>query len=254
MLQKRVIPCLLIKNGGLVKTTKFKKPSYVGDPINTIKIFNEKEVDELIILDIEASKQGNGPDFNLVAEIASECFIPLCYGGGITNLEEAKKLFSIGVEKICIQSSVLKDFTLLSQISNQFGSQSVVVSIDIKNNWFNKKSLYSSKNNRYLRKSWQAFIQEAIKSGAGEIVVNFVDKDGMRKGQDLEFIKEAGNISSVPVIYIGGIGSLDDIKSSIDSGADAVGAGSFFVYHGPHKAVLITYPEYEVIRSILKEK
>ena len=252
MLKQRVIPTLLLQNGGLVKTVKFANPKYVGDPINAIKIFNEKEVDELIVLDIDASKNNQEPNFELVEEFASECFMPLCYGGGIKSVEQAARLFSLGVEKVSLQTSVLDDTSLISQIAEKFGSQSVVVSVDIKKNILGSYYLYSSVTNKTIKAvGWKDFLKSVAQAGAGEILISAVDRDGLMNGMDTELISEAAAELDIPMIAIGGVGSLSDIKEAVDAGACAVAAGSFFVFHGPHRAVLITYPKYNDIEKLL---
>lgn len=251
MLKNRVIPCLLLKNDGLIKTRKYSKPSYVGDPINVVRIFNDKEVDEIIILDIDASKNNSGPNFKLIEDIASECFMPLCYGGGVRNFNDAKKLFNIGIEKVCLQSSVLSDYKLITQISAVYGSQSVVVSVDIKNSFFGTSKLFSSKNKKMLSKPWRAHLADIQDAGAGEVILSAVDLDGMMGGMNLELILEASELLEIPLIAIGGVGSLNHIKQAIVSGASAVAAGSFFIYQAPHRAVLITYPKYGELESLL---
>ena len=252
MLNNRVIPCLLLKNGGLVKTQKFGNPKYVGDPVNAIRIFNEKEVDELLILDIDASKNGSGPNYNLISQFAGECFMPLTYGGGIHTVDQAKKLFAIGIEKVCLQTAVLKDLSIITEITKKFGSQSVVISVDIKKNWFGKYCIYSASDKKKLSMDLYTYISSVVSAGAGEIVVNFVDRDGMMNGMELAFISELSKIVSVPLIAMGGVGSLLHIKQAIQAGANAVAVGSFFVFHGPHRAVLITYPKYTQLTELLR--
>jgi cyclase len=251
MLRHRVIPCLLVNNGGLVKTLKFDNPKYVGDPINAIRIFNDKEVDELIVLDISASKEGREPDFGLIEQLAGECFMPLCYGGGIRTIEQARQLFALGVEKVSLQSAIIENTSLITKISEQFGSQSVVVSVDIKKNWLGKRSLYESSTGKVFSPNWMHFIQQAVAAGAGEIMLNAVDRDGVMQGMDVDLIREASSAISVPLIAVGGIGNLKDIKAAVDSGASAVAAGAFFVFHGPHRAVLISYPSYRELEDLL---
>lgn len=253
MLKHRVIPCLLIHNGGLVKTKKFSNPRYVGDPINAIRIFNDKEVDELILLDISASKENREPNYELIEQLAGECFMPLCYGGGIRTVEQARTLFRLGLEKISLQTAALDDVSLLKKIAGEFGSQSVVGSVDIKRNWFGKPGLYMSKSGRILPQSWQDYIQQLVAAGAGEIMLTAVDRDGTLEGMDNGLITEASAALPVPLIAVGGVGSLSDIKAAVDAGASAVAAGSFFVFHGPHRAVLITYPSYQVLEDMLKK-
>jgi cyclase len=252
MLKNRVIPCLLLKNNGLFKTTKFKNPKYIGDPINAIKIFNEKEVDELMVMDITASKENKGPNFELIERFASECFMPLAYGGGIKTLAQAKQLFACGVEKICLQSSILENPRLITELSDTFGNQSIMVSIDIKKNLFGNYRLFNSSLGKTINSNWVDVLTNLISFGAGEVLLNSVDRDGTMSGPDLELIKIASSHVKVPLISIGGISSLNDISNCITAGANAVAAGSFFVYQGPHRAVLITYPSYSDLSSILK--
>ena len=242
MLKKRLIPSLLIKNCKLVKTINFKNPSYVGDPLNVIRIFNEKEVDEIIIIDIDASINKIQPNYDLIYKIASECFMPLSYGGGIDKLETAKKIFDLGVEKICLQSSVLKNYKIIDEISTIYGNQSVIISVDIKKNITGQYKLFSRNKNLLIDINWKEHIKNCISHGAGEFLINSVDKDGTLSGLDLNLIKETKMICNVPFIIMGGVNSLEDAKKGIVNGAHAIGVGSFFIYHGPHRAVLITYP------------
>jgi imidazole glycerol-phosphate synthase subunit HisF len=251
MLQHRVIPCLLLRNGGLVKTEKFANPKYIGDPINAIRIFNEKEVDELIVLDIEASKVSREPNYQIIEQIAGECFMPLCYGGGISTVEQAQRLFSIGVEKVSIQTSALSNLDLVNKITSRYGNQSVIVSIDIKKNLLGKHQLYSSASGKVLSQSWVDFQKMAISAGAGEILVNAVDRDGTMSGMDLPLIKMASSDCTVPLIAMGGVGNIKDIQEAVQAGANAVSAGAFFVFYGSHRAVLITYPKYDELINLL---
>jgi imidazole glycerol-phosphate synthase subunit HisF len=251
MLNPRVIPCLLLKNDGLVKTLKFAKPKYVGDPINAIRIFNDKEVDELIVLDINASKEKCDPDYELIEKFASECFMPLCYGGGVRSVQQAQQLFALGVEKICLQTVALDDPTIITRIADKFGSQSVVVSVDIKKNFLGKRMLYRSADHKTIKRPWLQYLQCVENAGAGEVIVNSVDLDGTMVGMDLDLITEAASAVTVPLIALGGVGSLLDIKAAIHSGASAVSAGAFFVFQGPHRAVLITYPSCQELENIL---
>ena len=254
MLSSRVIPCLLLENKGLVKTLKFAKPKYVGDPINAIRIFNDKEVDELIVLDINTSKDGRDPDYALIEKFAGECFMPLCYGGGIRSVQQARQLFTLGVEKVCLQTAALDDPTIITRIADKFGSQSVVVSVDIKKNWRGKHKLYRSVDGKKIKQPWFQYLQHIVSCGAGEVIVNSVNLDGTMAGMDLDLIREAASAVTVPLIAMGGAGSLLDIKAAIHAGASAVSAGAFFVFQGPHRAVLITYPDYRELENLLGKK
>lgn len=235
----------------LVKTRKFTSPKYVGDPMNAIKIFNKKEVDELILLDISASKSKQSPDFEYIGQLASECFMPLTYGGGINSIAHAETLFSLGVEKVCLQTSVISDFQLVKELSKRFGAQAVIVSVDLKKNILGKLKPYSHAGKK-ISSEWLPLLQEAEASGAGEIFINSVDNDGEMNGMDIGLIREAATKLSVPLIAAGGVGSLEDIKAAADAGASAIAVGSFFVFQGPHRAVLITYPEYKKLENLLR--
>lgn len=252
MLKHRVIPALLLRNFGLVKTTRFKDPKYVGDPINAIRIFNDKEVDELMVLDIMASKERREPNYALIEQFAGECFMPLAYGGGIRNVAQARQLFSLGVEKICLQTAALENPSLISDLAYEFGSQSVMVSVDIKKNWLSKPKLYHSATGKFMDAPWMDTLNELVSAGAGEVLLNVVDKDGTLMGPDLSIIEQASTSVDVPLIALGGVSSLADIRDCIDAGASAVAAGAFFVYHGPHRAVLITYPKYEELAQLFE--
>lgn len=249
-MKHRIIPALLLDNRKLVKTQKFKKPKYVGDPINAIRIFNDKEVDELMVLDISATKENLEPDYSMIEQFAGECFMPLAYGGGIRSLQQAKKIFALGVEKICIQTEALINPRLVKDLANEFGSQSIMVSIDIKRNWFGKAKVYCASQNKSFPINWLKLIKDLVNIGAGEVLLNSVDRDGTLSGPDLNLIKQASSCVNVPLIALGGISSLEDIKEAINVGASAVAAGAFFVYQGPHRAVLITYPKYDELRKL----
>ncbi len=253
MLKHRIIPSLLLKNGLLVKTLKFANPKYVGDPINAIRVFNTKEVDELMVIDIDASKYKKEPNYSLIEQIAGECFMPLCYGGGIRTVDQASKIFKLGVEKISIQTAAIEDLDLVTRLADKFGSQSVIVSVDIKKDWLQRPRLYLSSEGKPIDLYWLDFIKNAVDRGAGEILLNAVDKDGTLKGPDLKLIELASENINTPLIAIGGISSLDDIRSVVKAGASAVAAGAFFVFHGPHKAVLITYPQHQELVSLFNE-
>lgn len=250
MLKHRVIPALLLRNGGVVKTQRFKDPKYVGDPINAIRIFNEKEVDELMVLDITASKEKREPDYELIEQFAGECFMPLAYGGGVRTVKQAQRIFASGVEKICIQTAALDNLQLIRELADRFGSQSIMVSLDIKKNWFGRAQAFAAAKGMTLSTDWLQLLSGLVGAGAGEVLLNAVDKDGTLSGPDLDLIRQASEQVDVPLIALGGVSSLADIKSAVEAGASAVAAGAFFVYHGPHRAVLITYPKYHELEQL----
>jgi len=247
----RVIPILLLHEKGLVKTTKFTSPKYIGDPINAIKIFNEKEIDELIFLDIDASKNNLEPDYNLLSEIASECFMPLGYGGGITKVEQVSHILDIGIEKVVINSSAISNPKLVYESSKVTGKQSIVVSIDIKNNWLGNRKIFSHSGLDTSNINVIEFIKIIEDNGAGELIINSVDNDGMMAGYDIEFLKEVTESVNIPVVACGGAGKIIHFQEAINCGkCSAVAAGSMFVFHGPHKAVLINYPDQKKLENI----
>lgn len=240
----RLIPCLTMINRGLVKTTKFSNPRYLGDPINTVKIFNGKSVDELCILDIKATSGKKGPDFEYLKDIASEAFMPLSYGGGITHISEIEKLFYIGYEKIIINTSFTTNPTLIKEAVKLAGSQSVVVSIDVKNEFFGKRVCYINDGSIKIKESPVMLAKKAEELGAGEILLNSITYDGTMQGYDIELVKQVTDVVSIPVIACGGAKDIHDFKQVLEEGgAHAVAAGSFYVYYGKQKAVLITAPE-----------
>ena len=252
MLKTRVIPSLLLKNGGLVKTVKFGSPKYVGDPINAIKIFNDKEVDELVILDIEASKNTKGIDFDLLTRINKEAFMPLGYGGGIKNIQDAKRIFNLGYEKIIINSAALYNPKLITEISNISGNQSTVVCIDVKKNIFGKYYVFDHVKNKLTDLNPFDYVKTIEKLGAGELIVYSVDQEGTFKGYDLNLIKGVSEIVNIPVVALGGANDVEDLAKAINIGASAVSAGSMFVFHGPHHAVLITYPDKKTLKNLFE--
>jgi len=248
----RVIPCLLLQDGGLVKTRKFGHPRYVGDPINAIRIFNEKYVDELIFLDITASRTGAEPDYDLVACIAGECFMPLCYGGGIRTLEQARRIVGLGVEKIAVNSMAIDRPQLLTELSQELGASSVVAAIDVKRDLFGRERVYHPGKRRLTRLDPVLHAKAVVAAGAGEILVNDVDRDGQYCGFDTALIARISSAVDVPVIACGGAGRLDDMRAAVRAGASAAAAGSIFVFYGPHRAVLINYPDYPSVRRLFE--
>jgi cyclase len=246
MLRSRIIPCLLVQNKGLVKTTNFKDPKYVGDPINAVKIYNEKEVDELIVLDIDASIENRGPDFEMIKNLAVECRMPFCYGGGVTTVEEAKKIISLGAEKVAISSAAFRNPNLIAEIGKAVGIQSVVIVIDLKKKGFlggGSYDIYIKNGKEKVSIKLKEFILELNKIGVGEIVINSIDKDGTMLGYDLKLVEMIRELTYVPITVLGGAGSLDDIKNLINSfKIIGAAAGSLFVFKGKYRAVLINYP------------
>jgi len=254
MLLKRVIPSILFSNDGLYKTVKYKNKKYVGDPINTIRLFNDLKVDELILLDIDATKSGKGPNFNLIKEIASECFMPLCYGGGISSIDQAENIFSLGVEKICLNARAFFDLKLVTSLSEIYGCQSIVVSIDVKRNFFGKSQLFSYSGKATPKYTVEGFAKKVAEAGAGEIFLTSVEREGSMNGFDLSLISHISTAVDIPIIAHGGGGDLSHILSAFEQGASAVSCGSKFIYQGPHKAVLINYlteEEHQVINPVL---
>ncbi|MES2618310.1 MAG: AglZ/HisF2 family acetamidino modification protein [Bacteroidota bacterium] len=243
MLQSRTIPCLLLKEEGLYKTVQFKHPVYVGDPINAVKIFNEKEVDELMILDITATRQKREPNYELLKQIASECFMPLAYGGGITNLQQAAQLFELGIEKVALNTSAIHNPQLITEITNIYGNQSVIVSIDVKKNLWGKYGIYSQNGTKKTELDIASFIKKLESMGAGELLVTNIDKEGTWTGPDIELIKSITSSVNIPVIAGGGCGSIQHIADAINLGkASAVAIGSMAVFQKKGMGVLISFP------------
>ena len=244
MLRPRIIPCLLLHDGGLVKTIRFKEHKYVGDPINAIKIFNEKEADELVVLDIDATVKGCEPDYRQIAYFAAECRMPLCYGGGIRSAQQAKKIIALGVEKVAISAAALERPELISEIAEEIGNQSVVVVLDAKSHRFGSGyDVWTHNATRNTRRNVFEVALEAEKLGAGEILVNSVDNDGRMKGYNLPLISKMRKSLRVPITVLGGAGSLADMNELVSAcGVVGVAAGSLFVFKGPYRAVLINYP------------
>jgi imidazole glycerol-phosphate synthase subunit HisF len=243
MLRTRVIPCLLLKGEGLVKTTKFADATYVGDPINAIRIFNDKEVDELIFLDITASLEGRGPALRAIRDFASECFMPVAYGGGIRSLDDARKVLALGIEKIIINTMALRRPELVCEIAREFGAQAVVISIDAKRRLLGGYEVMGAGGTETTGMRPAEHARRMVELGAGEILINSIERDGTQSGYDLALVRSVADAVPVPVIACGGAGALTDFSEAVNEGhASAVAAGSMFVFHGRHRAVLINYP------------
>lgn len=247
------MPVLLIQNGGLVKSIRFKDHKYVGDPLNAVKIFNDKEVDEIVILDISASREKRPPNIQQIAEIAGEAFMPLAYGGGITRLEEIKEILYQGAEKVVLNTSAIDRPELITEAASRFGSQSIVVSIDAQKNWLGKYKVYRDNGAKATALAPEELAQKAEAAGAGEIFLTSIDRDGTFLGYDLDLIKRVSQAVGIPVIACGGAAEITDLQKAVnEGGASAVAAGSMFVYQRPHRAVLISYPSQQELRLIAK--
>lgn len=250
----RVMPVLLLENGRLVKTTKFAKASYVGDLLNSVRIFNEKEVDEIVILDIAASKTKIGPNFSMVKQVTDECFMPLAYGGGISSVDQIRKLIGMGVEKVVINTAAMNRPCFVSEAAAAVGSQSIVVSVDVKRDLFGSyraRALSGAK--KVVTKSLPDLVKSLINAGAGEILLNNIDRDGTLLGYDHDLLSQVTSIASVPVISCGGAANVTDIARAVaKSGAAACAAGALFTYRGPHRAVLLSYPSPKQIYTALQ--
>jgi imidazole glycerol-phosphate synthase subunit HisF len=246
MLRPRIIPCLLVHKGGLVKTQGFKDPKYVGDPINAVRIFNEKEADELMVLDIDATVNGVGPDFGLIAKLAAECRMPLCYGGGVTAADQATRLVDMGVEKVAISAAAIARPSLLTEMAAAVGSQSVVAVLDVRRNkgFFSKGYEVCSHNGKTAYSHNPVALAKQLQdAGAGEIVINSVDRDGQMHGYDLDLAIQVKAALKVPVTFLGGAGTLEHVDELISKlGVVGAAAGSLFVFKGKYRAVLINYP------------
>lgn len=252
-LRPRVIPVLLLQNGKLVKTCRFKQAKYVGDPINAVKIFNEKEVDELILLDIGCSSDGTEPNYELIHKIVSEAFMPVGYGGGIKNAQQAKQIFDLGMEKIILNTSLQNNPELVTQISSVYGSSSLVAGIDYKKNLFGKNKVYfksGSTKSEYNPIEWALKLQAL---GAGEIFLNSIDREGAYSGYDYHLLNDISAKVDVPIVISGGASTTEDFIKAIVSGASGMAVGSMFIYKRPHNAVLISYPSNDEIKKIYSD-
>jgi imidazole glycerol-phosphate synthase subunit HisF len=257
MLRPRIIPCLLVHKGGLVKTQKFKDPRYVGDPINAVRIFNEKEADELMVLDIDATVNKVAPDFALIAKLASECRMPLCYGGGVTTAEQVARIVDMGVEKVAVSAAAVAKPSLLTEMAAAVGQQSVVAVLDVRkrSGLFTKGYELCTHNGKSVhRLDPIVFAKQLQDAGAGEIVINSIDRDGLMQGYDLELASQVKQALKVPVTFLGGSGSLDHMSELIlNLGVVGAAAGSLFVFKGKYRAVLINYPTPEQKIKLCRE-
>lgn len=253
MYRHRIIPCLLRHKNGLYKTQNFKSPKYLGDPLNIAKLFNEKEVDELLVIDIDATRNNAQPDYDFIDQIASECFMPVCYGGGVNSIEQMRHIFSLGIEKIAISSSIVGSQTLLQEAAETFGKQSIVAVIDVKTGLFGKYGAYTHNGTTKIKTPLLSLISAIEKHGAGELVINNISRDGCMGGYDLALMKQVTSSVNIPVVALGGAGKLEDMVAAIkDAGCSAAAAGSFFVFSGVHRAVLVSYPTRQEIDTAFR--
>ena len=254
-LRTRIIPALLLRNESLVKTFQFGKFTYVGDPCNTVRIFNELEVDELLFLDITATKEGRSPNLKILAEIANECFMPLSYGGGIRSLEQAKSVFELGFEKVAVNTSAVRDPVLITEIARQYGSQAVMVSIDVKSNYWGKQTVRTNSGSCNTGYDTVRWAQEVEDLGAGEILLTSIDREGTWEGFDLALIKSVSDSVSIPVVAHGGAGAVDDIVKAVKFGnASAVALGSMVVFQKKGMGVLVNFLDHELLDAIALSK
>jgi imidazole glycerol-phosphate synthase subunit HisF len=251
MYRARVIPCLLLSGERLVKTVRFKQPTYVGDPINAVKIFNDREVDELMLLDITATRERRDPPFDHLRAIAGECFMPLSYGGGIRAIEQARRLFSIGIEKVVINTAAVDAAALLTAIAAEYGSQAVIASIDVKQDWLGRSRVFTRAGTQNTGLSPRQHAEAVVDRGAGEILLTSIDRDGTMTGYDLEMVRELSAAVPVPLVACGGAGTLAHLGEAINAGASAVAAGSLFVFSGSRRGVLINYPSAAELKAAL---
>jgi cyclase len=251
MIRPRVIPCLLLKNEGLVKTVKFKDPKYLGDPINIVRIFNDKEVDELIFLDILATTENRRPNFELLGKITSECFMPLGYGGGIRDMDDVKKLLAIGVEKFVLNTAAVENPALIRVAADYAGSQAVVISMDVKKTLIGKYEVFICAGKKGTGLDPVQLAVDMQKQGAGEIFLNSIDRDGTMQGYDLDLIRRVADSVPVPVVACGGAGNIGHLVEAVKAGASAAAAGSMFVFQGPLRGVLISYPAQEELKKVM---
>lgn len=254
MLRPRITPCLLMHKGGLVKTVGFKEPKYVGDPINAVKIFNEKEADELMVVDIDATVKGVEPDYKLISHLANECRMPLCYGGGVKTPEQAKRIIQLGVEKVSLSAAALEDPALVGRIAQEVGRQSVVVVLDTKKRLMAREpEIWTHNGTRNTKRPVMEVAQQMAAQGAGEIVVNSIDLDGRMGGYDLELAVRLRQALRIPLTILGGAGSLDHIEALVRRcGVVGAAAGSLFVFKGVYKAVLINYPNPDAKEALVQ--
>lgn len=241
MLRTRVIPILLLRRRGLVKTIRFRKPEYVGDPVNVVRIFNDKEVDEIVLNEITATRHGKDPDFELLEQIATEAFMPVCYGGGVRSTDTARRILRLGMEKVAVNSAAFEDPSFVARLAGDLGSQCVVVSVDVRRTWRGKYEVFSHAGLRVPERDPLRWVERLVGLGAGEILLNAVHRDGTMTGYDLELLAQFRGRFDVPIVACGGASSFLDMKAAVARGASALGVGARFIYEGPYRAVLVSY-------------
>ncbi len=243
MIQTRVIPCLLLRGNGLVKTRRFKDAVYVGDPVNAVRIFSDKEADEVVILDIDASREGRDPNYELIAEMAGEAFMPVAYGGGVRSLEQIRRLIRSGVEKVVINTLATESTHIIRAAVEVFGSQAIVGAVDVRRKFLGGYAVMAKSATETTKLNFQQHIQNLVQAGVGELLINDVERDGCMVGYDMNLVRSVAQ-APVSVVVCGGAGTLEHLREAVlDGGASAVAAGSMFVFHGKHRAVLINYPK-----------
>ena len=252
MFRSRLIPIILIENKGLYKSIKFKNHRYLGDPLNTIRLFNDKEVDELVILDIGARKSTKGINFEYLEKLSSECFMPVCYGGGVDDILQVEKLFKLGFEKISFNTALNEKIDLVNEVAKKYGVQSVVASIDVKKNIFGKYNIYTENGTKKIKWNLEEYIKYLQDNGVGEILLTSIDQEGTMTSYDYELIKLVSGFVNIPVVANGGASNLSDCKEAIDYGASAAAASSIFSYYGKKSAVLVNYPPHNELKDLFE--
>lgn len=247
MYRARIIPCLLIRGNGLVKTKRFKDPVYIGDPLNAMRIFSDKEVDEIVVLDIDASRLGGEINYDLISEMAGEAFMPMAYGGGIRSIDQVRRLIRSGIEKIVVNSAAVDSTDVITAAAGIFGRQAVVGAIDVKRSLFGGYKVMVKSGTVEARVTLDDHVRNLVSAGVGEILINSIDQDGLMSGYDLNLVRLVSELVDVPVVACGGAGTIEHLKAGVAAGAAAVSAGSMFVFHGKRRAVLINYPSDAVI-------
>ena len=246
MARPRIIPCLLLRKTGLVKGEKFSNHRYIGDAINAVRIFNDKQVDELVVLDIDATREGREPDYSLIEQLAGECFMPLAYGGGVRSVSQMEKLYRLGCEKVIITTAAAQP-GLIAEAAQRFGRQSVVVGVDVRKKLLGGYEVMSHNGTQKIAALLPDYLERLMAEGAGEIMLQAIHRDGTLQGYDLDLIRQVAPKVNVPLIAAGGANSAENLAQAIATGASGAAAGALFVFHGKHRAVLINVPSAEAM-------